>query len=164
MHTELNPVKWTLAERQQFLEKGFRPRRMNEFPCSALVRPVDYAHDLARGEIEWMPGWRNYSLHSVTIPDGTTITECNFSQCRPGTAAIKGKSLKFVGCNLTNNTLDPTWALEACNTAQAWLVSIDGVDGQGKPTKFEKRQYICSHPSKLKAELPPVNAVLKRDF
>lgn len=163
LKTELNPVKWTPDERQQFLDKGFRHRRDGELPCTAFTRPADYEHDLKRGELKFMPGWFNYSLHTVTIPDGSEVRECNFTQCAPGTPAITGRDLKFVDCNLTNCIVDPSWQLERCNTAQAWLVQVD--DGNGGVR--EKRQYICAHSDELKDQKdmqPPVNAVLARDF
>lgn len=159
---ELNPQKWTVKEREEFLNKGFRVRRPDELPCTAFTRPADYAHDLQRGALEYMPGWFNYSLHTVAIPDGTILRECNFSQWKPGTDALSGKNLTFEDCNLTNCLIDPTWKLNRCNTAQAWLITVD--DGQGGTR--EKRQYICDHPDKLADVKPkePANAVTARAF
>lgn len=78
----------------------------------------DYEHDFARGTVEYTPRSRNYSYHSVVIPDGTIIVEANFTQKEPNTEAITGKNLTFIGCNLVNNKIDPTWILETTNITQ----------------------------------------------
>lgn len=157
---DLDQSKWTEAEKHQLRTKGYRVRREGELPCVSLSRPADYDNDLKRGELEYMPNWFNYSLHSVTIPDGTEVRDCNFTQCAPGTNAITGQNLRFVDCNLTNCTIDPSWQLERCNTAQAWLIQVD--DGNGGVR--EKRQYICSHPDELKGQKAPDNVVLARAY
>ena len=159
---ELDRSKWTAKELADLAAKGHRHRRADELPCTSVVRPADYAHDLKRGSLEYMPDWFNYSLHNVTIPDGTTVRESNFTQWHPGTDAISGKGLTFEDCNLTNCLVDPSWTLIRCNTAQAWLVTVD--DGRGGTR--EKREYICDHPEKLKDVKPkePANAVKARVF
>ena len=47
----------------------------------------DYKHDFDRGTVEYTPRCRNYSFHKVTISDGTTIIEANFSQKKSDTEA-----------------------------------------------------------------------------
>lgn len=77
----------------------------------------DYTNDHSRGTVEYTPKCRNYSFHKVIIPDGTIIREANFTQ-RVLTAAISGKNLTFIDCNLVNVVVDPSWHLESCNTSQ----------------------------------------------
>lgn len=159
MNVELNPVKWSREERQEFLDKGFRGRREGEHPCTQFVRPSDYDNDMKRGTLEYMSEWNNYSLHNVSIPDNTVIYDANFTQCSPRTDAISGKNLTFVRCNLTNCLIDPSWKLEACNTAQAWLVE-EMLNGY----PVEKREYIGSNPEAAINAEPPANVILSREY
>lgn len=78
----------------------------------------DYANDFDRGTVEYNPKVRNYSFHKVIIPDGTTIRESNFTQKEPHTAAITGKNLTFIDCNMVNVEKDASWILQGCNNAQ----------------------------------------------
>lgn len=159
---ELDPVKWTPAERSEFLQKGFRSHRPDEEPqVTFLVRPSDYAHDLDRGTTDFKPEWTNYSFMKVRVPSDTTIRGCNFAQCVPNTDAIKVQGnqnkLTLIDCNLVNVKLNPNWTLQGCNTAQAWLVD----DGQGG----EERQFITDHPRKLTGnEAEPARVVKSRNF
>lgn len=150
--------KWTEKELADLSAKGFRSRREGEFPiCAAEVRPADYDNDLKRGTVEYQPDWRNYSNHVVHIPAGTVVLGCNFMQAAPNTQGITSDGpITLIECNLTNVKLDPSWVLEKCNTAQAWLVDEGGID--------LKRKWICAHPDQLKGnEVAPVNVVTRRD-
>lgn len=147
---EVNPARWTREERQVFLDRGFRARRPGETTCSFLVRPDDYEHDLKRGEIEFSPAWLNYAFHSVSIPDGSVVIGMNFAQSYPRTAAITGKNLHFIECNLVNCELDTSWVIEKCNTAQVWFTTV--VEN-GK--EVQNTEYICDHPSKFVAQEAP---------
>lgn len=159
---ELNPVQWTTEERQQFLDRGFRARREDEFPpVSAFVRPDDYDNDCERGTVDYDPNFRNYSFHRVRVKPETEIRNCNFAQIAPDTPAIECDGLLvFIDCNLTNCRLDSRWLVINGTTAQAWLVKERTADGER-----ETRLFICSHPRELKGdETPPVNVILARDF
>lgn len=156
---EFNPTKWTQEERQEFLDKGFRTRREEEFPlCSYFTRPTDYAHDLKRGEVKFTPDWKNYSFHTVIIEPKTEIRGYNFAQATPNTVAILcDGELKLIECNLSNVALDARWELEGCLTSQSWIVKNE----KGE----EDRQFICAHPSELKDnEQEPSNVVKERDY
>jgi hypothetical protein len=84
----------------------------------------DYVDEYDRGTVEYSdekvinPFGRevhdraNYSFHKTIIPDGSTITEVNFTQKTPYTEAIQGKNLHFVRCNLKNVLLDPSWTFD----------------------------------------------------
>ena len=110
----------TLNEQNQLMTRGWRDRRLGEFnpPVSATSRPADYRNDLHRGTIEFDPSWRNYSYHTVRIPDGTTVTKSNFSQIAPLTEAIVGRNLTFIECNLVNVQTHDDWTIIHSNTAQ----------------------------------------------
>ena len=165
MHTELNQGLWTRAEQQEFLSKGFRTRRPDEQLCLRVVRPADYDNDLKRGTVEYMADWKNYAMHNVVIPDGTELRNCNFMQAIPNTAAITGLNLRFMDCNLVNCALDPSWVLERCNTAQAWVVDEPAISPLGERITRQRTQYICAHPSELKGdEVPPETVALRREF
>lgn len=124
---------------------------------TANERPADYEHDLSRGTVTFDPGVRNYALHKVSIPDGTTLRECNFSQCVPNTDAIRGRNLTFIDCNLVNVKIDASWRLQRSNTTQAWRVDAGG----GR----ERMQYICKHPNDLRGdEQEPANVVKSRAY
>lgn len=148
---------WTPGEKDHFEEKGWREPRAGEIPAvKALVRPTDYDNDLKRGTVTYHDGLWNYSFHTVHIPDGTIVQERNFAQLEPNTIGIVGQNLTFIDCNLVNVAIDPSWTVQGCNTAQAWLVDENGV---------QKRQWICAHPSELKGnEIPPENIITARDF
>jgi hypothetical protein len=77
----------------------------------------DYVNEVDRGTVEYTTKCRNYCYHKVIIPDGTIISETNFTQNKPHTVAITGKNLTFINCNLTNNELDPSWTIKDCVTA-----------------------------------------------
>lgn len=154
--------EWTETEVLHFKEKGFRPFRENEKPTlTPAVRPGDYDNDLKRGGVSFYNGFFNYSFCNVTIPDGATLTDCNFTQIQPDTDCITGENLTLIDCNLSNVKINPSWTLTDCNTSQFWLVEEE-VEGKTK----EVTQFLCSHPS----ELPnveskiPANAVLARSF
>jgi len=108
------------AETAQLSTRGWRDRRPGERrpPVSRLVRPADYRNDVHRGTIEFDPSWRNYSYHTVRIPDGTTVTKSNFSQIAPLTEAIVGRNLTFIECNLVNVQTHDDWTIIHSNTAQ----------------------------------------------
>jgi len=71
----------------------------------------------------------NYSNHRVIIPNNTIIKEVNFSQNKPHTTAIIGKNLHFIGCNLGNVEIDPTWTFEHCLCIHS-KDEIENVDGK----------------------------------
>lgn len=81
----------------------------------------DYKDRFDRGTVYYTPLNRNYSFSKVIIPDGTTVKDMNFTQKSMNTQAIFGKNLLFIRCNLVNNTLDPSWILDDCNTTQRIL-------------------------------------------
>jgi len=74
----------------------------------------DYKNKYDVGTVEYMSTHKNYSYHTVHIPDGTYIKEANFAQSKPETEGIVGKNLHMVGCNLANIKIDPSWILEHC--------------------------------------------------
>lgn len=148
---------WDQAEQEHFIDKGWREPRADEIPgVKVLVRPSDYDNDLKRGTVNYHEGLWNYSYHSVTVPDGTTIEERNFTQLTPNTPAITGQNLTFVNCNMLNVAIDPSWTVIGCNTAQAWFVDDNG---------RERREWICAHPIDLTGkEEPPQNVITGRAF
>jgi hypothetical protein len=99
----------------------------------AELTPVknDYVDDTSRGTVEFNTEkgnkfsgadelkCRNYSRHTVIIPDGTTVKGVNFSQIEPYTNAIIGKNLTFISCNLKNVVIDKSWTLIDCLSIQA---------------------------------------------
>lgn len=129
---------------------------MREPLVTALKRPPDYSHDLKRGTVAFDPEWKNYSYHTVVIPDGTKVVGCNFSQAVPRTDAIQGKNLTFVDCNHVNCLLDPSWTIINPMTVQNWLVAM--------PDGTEKRQFAASHPDQARNAVAPANAVMAREF
>lgn len=154
--------KWSDPEKAHFIEKGFRTFRLGEKPIiSTVVRPTDYQHDLKRGTLEYDERIHNYAFCNVVIPDGSVLVENNFAQVEPNTDCIVGENLTFVGCNLGNVKLNPSWILTECNTAQYWIVEEDV---EGKPA--EKRQFICSRPDELPdiSKDIPANVILTRDY
>lgn len=120
----------TTTEEEQLLERGWRDRRSQEptVPVTSRVRPADYVSDVQRGTIDLLPGWRNYSYHTVRVPDGTmfdgnVMGGCNFTQIEPATDAFDrspgfGHNLHFRDCNLVNVKTYPDWTIEGCNTTQ----------------------------------------------
>lgn len=154
--------EWTIDEKADFLEKGYRNFRSWEKPIiKPTVRPPDYLHDLKRGTIDIRWEYMNYSFCNVVIPDDSTVIHNNFSQIQPDTDCIAGENLTFIDCNLSNVRINPSWTLKGCNTSQFWLVAEDN-----KGEIVEVTQFVCSHPSELTTELlkPPVNAILERSF
>lgn len=125
---------------------------MKPYELSASKLPADYVSDLSRGTADFDPKWANYSYHKVAIPDGATLTGMNFSQLEPNTAAISGKGLTFIDCNLVNCALDPSWTIKDGNTAQVWMV-------QATPTQVDTA-YIAAHPRLLTGqEAKPANVI-----
>lgn len=53
----------------------------------------------------------NYAYHKVIIPDGTYVSNANFTQAEPFTNAIEGKNIVFEDCNLMNVVIDPSWVV-----------------------------------------------------
>ena len=160
--TEVLLATYTVKEAGQLQARGWRDRRVDEWPpVCADCRPADYAHDLDRGTVAYLPEWRNYSFHRVRIPAQTVIRECNFTQAVPNTTAITvlGAPFRvtFIDCNLGNVRVHPDWILEGCNTVQSWIV----VDAEGN----EDRQWIARHPDDLPpVVIAPATAVTRRDF
>ena len=154
--------KWTEAEKTEFVQKGFRGFREGEKPViSPAVRPSDYNNDLKRGSVDLHVECKNYSFCNVTIPDGTTVSHCNFTQIQPDTDCITGENLTLIDCNLSNVKINQTWTLTDCNTAQFWLVEEE-IEGETK----EVTQFLCAHPSELPnvESKVPATAVLSRTF
>jgi hypothetical protein len=81
----------------------------------------DYNNHYDRGSVAHTPKCRNYCFHKIVIPDGSTIKETNFTQLKPNTNSISGKNITFIGCNLTNIALDPSWVIKGCVTQQVDL-------------------------------------------
>lgn len=108
-------------------------------PVTAEDKPADYVSNIDRGTIGFNPGWRNYSMHNVVIPDGTVIDgnvmgACNFVQIEPGTDAIIrdvgfGHDLTFIDCNLSNLKTYDDWRIISCNTTQADMFGKQELDG-----------------------------------
>ena len=172
--TETDENKWTQEEKDELASKGFRSRRLEEFPpvCDK-IRPSDYDNDLRRGTIEFDIAWRNYSYHKVVIQDGTVVRGCNFSQIEPKTDCIIGENLTFIDCNLVNVDIKPSWTVQGCNTSQIWrveeefseLVTIDGNQVELKST-IVTNEYISDHPSKVNklTLIKPDKAITERVF
>lgn len=165
---EHNLAKLTKAERDQLTARGWRNRRLKEWPpVAADVRPSNYIHDLDRGTIEYDATWGNYSYHKVQVPSGTIISGGNFSQLSPRTEAIIVVGLPdvvtFIRCNLTNIKIHSGWIIQKCNTSQSWLVQED--DPEESAAKIEVRQWIAAHPDDLPGILtPPLNVIISRGF
>ena len=143
--------------------RGWRVRRATPEwtdwpPVSARARPSDYADEFHRGAIEHdtraVKPWRNYSFHTVVIPDGTTLRACNYSQFLPVTLAIQGLNLHFIQCNLVNVQVHASWVLEGCNTAQVYFT--EDADGNRETV------WLCRHPSLFDARTMPPPAALAR--
>lgn len=97
-------------------------RKSGQFPLvNSEYAPEDYVDDHYRGSVEYNAVWKNYSFHKVSIPDGTTISDANFTQWQPNTLAVTGKNLTFINCNLTNVAVDWKWKLKDCMTQQVDL-------------------------------------------
>ena len=158
---ELDPKNWTPAEQAEFAAKGWRSRRPGEFPpCMATVRPADYVDDFHRGTVEYDPQWRNYSYHTVEIPAGADVQDCNFSQADPKTPAVvllaPEKPTNFVNCNFANIELSPTHVVARCNVSQGW--TVETLDASGVLTT--DRVQIATHPDEIQVVPPkPPNAV-----
>lgn len=150
-------TKWSEPEKVEYQQKGFRSLRADELPqVTSKVRPSDYVHDLDRGTVDYKKEWYNYSYHTVIVPTGSTIIECNFAQCVPNTEAIIGDNLTLIDCNLVNVKINPTWIVKGCLTVQSWVVDDNGTDD---------RLFICDHPSKLTgSEQEPLNVIKTRNF
>lgn len=78
----------------------------------------DYQDECHRGMVEYTQKCKNYSYHTVEIPDNLIIKNTNFCQKEPGTKAISGKNIIFIDCNLVNNDIDNSWTLQSCNISQ----------------------------------------------
>jgi len=153
---------WTQAERDEHTVKGWRTRRAGEYPLVASIcRPLDYANDLLRGTVEFDRIWRNYSYHTVSIPSGTVVNGCNFTQIIPNTICIIISNLPDIvtleDCNLCNVRLQPGWIIRRCMTVQSWLVKTNGV---------EERVKVAGHQADLQPAdlIPPPGAVTSRIF
>lgn len=153
---ELDKAKWTAQELAQFQQRGWRDRRVGEFPpVMATVRPADYVDDFNRGTVEFDAGWKNYCFHQVTFAPGDTPVECNFSQAAPDTpVATPATRVAIADCNMTNCAAHAKLDVQRSNRAQAWFIKdpvlnvITGV------------QAITDSPDKLTGlEIAPANAV-----
>lgn len=154
--------KWSDDEKTHFKEKGFRAFRENEKPIISLTaRPSDYDNDLKRGSVHIHENLKNYSFCTVTIPDGSTIENQNFTQVQPDTDCIIGENITFIDCNLSNVRINPSWTLQDCNTAQFWLVEEE-IEGKMKNVT----QFICSHPSELPESDTkiPANVIISKEY
>lgn len=110
----------------------------------------DYKHDFDRGTVFYTDKNRNYSYSKVIIPDGTVVRNCNFTQRKPYTQAIQGKNLQLIDCNLTNNTVDPTWIING-KQGIAEVTQIDRTI-KSKVVDGDKTHLIISH--KVKEDKP----------
>lgn len=134
----------TPQEEAHLTNRGWRNRRDGEFdpPVSKFARPADYESEVKRGTVEFDPGparWRNYSYHTVKVPDGTVFDGdvdggCNFTQIAPDTDAFVrtenfGHNLTFRNCNLVNVRVYDDWTIENSNTSQ--IDRIGTVDEEG---------------------------------
>lgn len=167
---ERNPDNLNQAEKNQLQSRGWRDRRLGEYPPVAQdCRPGDYQNNLSRGTISYDLIWRNYSFHNVIIPSGTVVKNCNFTQSRPKTLCITvvgGNVLKFISCNLGNVDIEPNWEIVGCNTCQFWIVEKEELDEKGVLVKSEDNQFIVNHSSKFNSSvhLPPPNVIFSRSF
>lgn len=154
----------TQKEENDLKARGWRDRRIGEYdpPVSKHSRPTDYINDVHRGTIEYSPNWQNYSFHNVEIPDGTSLTEANFSQVAPLTKGIVrklgiGHNLTFIGCNLTNLFIEDDWVFINSNTTQVDRIGFLNVDGK---YVFQDDVYLSDHPSKVnKLRSKPIGAL-----
>jgi len=81
---------------------------------------------------------KNYSYQKVIIPDGSVVKEKNFSQDKAHSDVISGKDITFIGCNLMNVEIDPSWILVNSLTAHK-LVEEEIIDGKTyKVIKIER--------------------------
>jgi hypothetical protein len=154
---------WSNEEQQNFIDKGWRAHRIDEFPqIKSMVRPVDYDNDMQRGTVDLNPLWSNYCYLKVRVIAGSFLSEFNFSQAVPNTPAIiTDGPITLHRCNLVNCAIDPSWIIIDCNTTQRWLVPMDRGNGRIE----ERSQYLVSHPSKLQGdEQPPLDAIIRRDY
>jgi len=165
----------TSTEKQQLDSRGWRDRRIGEYPPVAKdCRPADYTQDLSRGTLEYNVAWRNYSFHKINISAGTVIRRCNFSQAIPNTECIVVLGLPpvltFIDCNLCNVKTKPEWILQNCLTVQSWIISVQQniIDETGKivgQETIEKRQFIAQSSDELPQILtPPPNVITSRTF
>lgn len=92
----------------------------------------DYVDDTHRGTVAFNKNMRNYAFHNVIIPDGSIISDCNFSQMIANTKAITGKNITFINCNLKNNILDESCKTQGCNTSQADVVIEEIIEAEAK--------------------------------
>lgn len=142
MNPIFDPAQWTLTERQQFLDKGWRSRRNNEYPpVSQLVRPMDYLSEYDCGTVDFFVGWRNYAFLKVIFPPNITVRNCNFAQAVPGTDALSCDNVTFIDCNLVNVRIKPGMNVPRVNNAQSWF----------NPTLGE-RIFICGNFALLKGD------------
>jgi hypothetical protein len=154
-------IHLTSAEENQLIARGWRDRREGEgFPfVRAHSKPSDYNNGWHRGTVEHIDGVRNYSLHTVRIPNGTVIDGhsgdkrgCNFAQIAPNTEAFDrtggfGHNLTFRHCNLVNVKTYSDWTIEDCNTAQNdYTEEIDEESG-----KYLKPHTAASKSKDVKA-------------
>ncbi len=96
------------------LKENGRRLIMNEL----IPAKNDYKNDFDRGTVYYTPKSKNYSFHKVIVPDGTVVSNSNFTQKEPFSRAISGKNLTFINCNLVNVMLDTTWVLNGGNYSQ----------------------------------------------
>jgi hypothetical protein len=77
---------------------------------------------------------RNYAnlVEKVVIPNGATVTNCNFSQAteRAGEDAITGTGITFVDCNMTKLRPHASWILTNCQCVNF------STDGDGNNTEI----------------------------
>ena len=164
--------KPVLSEKEEsdLLTRGFRARRTGEFkpPVGKTFRPDDYANATKRGTVEYNPSWRNYSYHTVQIPDGTVLDGevfggCNFSQIAPVTDALDrspgvGHNLTFRNCNLVNVKVYPDWIIENCNTAQ--IDRIGTLANDEDSPEITESVYVSDHSDTVDADrVKPVGAL-----
>lgn len=158
------------AEEAQLRTRGWRDRRSGEFdpPVASTSRPGDYISDIKRGTVEFHPKWRNYSYHTVKIPDGTVLDGevmggCNLTQISPVTDAIDrssgfGHNLTFRGCNLVNVKVYPDWIIENCNTAQIDRIGTHA--NKDDTADITDSVFVASHPDQVpKTRVKPVGAL-----
>ena len=110
---------WTARERQDLRDRGYRARRVGEFPpVGELIRPDDYVSDTERGTVEFSREWRNYAFHKIVVPDGAVIENCNFAQRVPDTEVFTANAPFTVrNCNLVNVRIHPLMQHIGCLVA-----------------------------------------------
>src|SRR5574342_942676 len=159
---ELDRTKWTPDEQAQFATKGWRHRRPGEFPpCMATIRPADYKDDFHRGTVEWSEEWKNYSYHTVLMPEGVLVRFCNFTQADPKTPALVpanvGGKITVKDCNLCNVAGSKDLTVTNCNMVQGWLV--ESTD-PGTGDVLIERTFLASSPGAVTGTpTKPPNAV-----